>query len=430
MAELESHEVWQGESVPVVAVTCDSHVGPRLRDQLREYCPSGHLADYDAYIGVVGSPIGADRLEGQSNPTKGVFNPTEGHNDPHARLRDMDRDGVSGEVVFHFSQNGEHFPFMASSAFFFTPTGTKGELEMAAVGQHIYNAWLADFLSVEPERHVGLAHLPLWNIDAAIRELEWAASAGLRGVNFFAPRPGIKEFDDPAWEPFWSACEDLGMVLTTHAGAGDPSSWTGRHGFLMLGMEAGGYPCRRGLHRMVFGGVFERHPRLKLVYTELTEHPSTWWPMMSPRYDELWQLYREQLGDQVPEPPSEYLRRNVFVGASTMHHARSETDRAVAEGYDDHLLWGSDYPHAEGTYCFPRREGDLPTTKLALRHTFSGLPERAVRRMAGENAVDVYNFDVSKLQEVAARIEAVTPKEIAVPPEKIPGAWRGGRYGM
>ena len=63
--------------------------------------------------------------------------------------------------------------------------------------------------------------------DVIVRDEEWFARV-------------IKEFDDPAWDPVWSACEDLGMVLTTHAGAGDPTSWTGRHGFLMLGMEAGG----------------------------------------------------------------------------------------------------------------------------------------------------------------------------------------------
>src|SRR5213075_2619409 len=58
------------------------------------------------------------------------------------------------------------------------------DYEQAQIGRHIYNRWLADFCSVEPERHVGLAHLPMWDIDAAIEELEWAHAHGLKGVNF------------------------------------------------------------------------------------------------------------------------------------------------------------------------------------------------------------------------------------------------------
>ena len=89
--------------------------------------------------------------------------------------------------------------------------------EHAAVGRHMYNEWLADFCSVEPERHVGLAHLPMWDIDAAIAEATWAREHGLRAVNFpveagpvtelkrsrFA---GLHYYNDPIWEPFWAAC--------------------------------------------------------------------------------------------------------------------------------------------------------------------------------------------------------------------------------
>ena len=91
------------------------------------------------------------------------------------------------------------------------PPDTEGDLELIRAGYRIYNRWLADFVSVQPERHIGLAYVPSWDIDLAVQEVEWAAEAGLRGVNLPAGRRGIREYDDPLWEPFWSACEDGGL---------------------------------------------------------------------------------------------------------------------------------------------------------------------------------------------------------------------------
>src|SRR5439155_19306644 len=98
---------------------------------------------------------------------------------------------------------------------FFSPTASAHDLELVTVGQRMYNKWLSEQCSVQPERHVGLANLPMWDVEAAIRELEWASSVGLRGVNFPAPKPGIKPYDHPDWEPFWAACEERGMTLAT-----------------------------------------------------------------------------------------------------------------------------------------------------------------------------------------------------------------------
>src|SRR5258708_12132658 len=94
-----------------------------------------------------------------------------------------------------------------------------GQLGWAAVVERMYNQWLADQCWVEPERHAGLASLPMWDIQAALRELEWAHGAGLKGVNFPAPKLGIKPYDELDWEPFWAACAERGMVLSTHGGS-------------------------------------------------------------------------------------------------------------------------------------------------------------------------------------------------------------------
>jgi hypothetical protein len=67
-------------------------------------------------------------------------------------------------------------------------------------------------------------------------------------------------------------------------------------------------------------------------------------------------------------------------------------------------MWGSDYPHIEGTWRYPEREDEPPTTRLSLANTFHDLPEAAVHRMCGENAIDVYGLHPAPLETIAARI--------------------------
>ena len=295
---------------------------------------------------------------------------TEGHHDITARLRDMDYDGIAAEVIFHGSQNSEIIPFQAARAFF---GELPDDLELAAVGLHIYNSWLADYCSHEPARHVGLVHLPWWDLDAAIAELQWAREAGLRSVNFPAPRAFLPPYNSREWEPFWSACADLDMPLTTHAGAGDPSSWSGPETVCLLSLESGGWPARRAMHFMILGGVFERHPNLRLV---LTEQPGDWW---TSSVNDLDSTYLASI--HTPASPSRHrvgrastARENVFIGASFL--ARYEAEHAVRDGYTSQVMWGSDYPHMEGTFQYPRSFDEPSVGRMAMRYTFAGLARR------------------------------------------------------
>ena len=116
----------------------------------------------------------------------------------------------------------------------------------------------------------------MWDIDKAIEEATWAREHGLRGINFpseSGPTESSRSryggqyfYHDPKWEPFWSACEDLGMVLGSHGGAGNPDlSLPGGHSiWLYEAQEQSKLP----IARLILGGVFERHPKLKQVVTE------------------------------------------------------------------------------------------------------------------------------------------------------------------
>jgi predicted TIM-barrel fold metal-dependent hydrolase len=114
-----------------------------------------------------------------------------------------------------------------------------------------------------------------------------------------------------------------------------------------------------------------------------------------------------------PKKPSEYCATNVFHGATFM--SRAEAQSAVQHDYYRNIMWGSDYPHVEGTWQYPAAENEEPQTHLALRDAFSGIPVDKVRRMVGLNAVDAYGLDGAKLQEVANRICAPSPDEVSMP---------------
>jgi predicted TIM-barrel fold metal-dependent hydrolase len=404
-------------SAPLVIVSCDTHIGPRLVEDLRPYCPHQLLDEFDAYtaemqqrreaaaaarqrVSFGGHKMGSDwgvRLANLQTP---------GHYDMHARLRDLDNDGIAAEVVFHDSQNGEPIPFQTETVLM-RNAGIPQDLELLRAGQRIYNRWLADVCSIEPERHIGLMHLPMWDVAAAVEELEWARSVGLKGLNFPVPKPYMLPYNAPDWDPFFSAIEDQNVTLCNHGGAGaSGGAYPGAMSIAKFEISMMSRICP--LDQLVFGGVLERHPKLKLV---ATESPGTWWNFVLKEMDSIYLTDTNSYGpaekQRVPHLPSEYAKRNLFVGAS--FHARFEAEDAIASDYVDRVIWGSDYPHFEGTYQYdatgPNGE---PMTWASLRFTYAGLPHDAVRDFLGRNALSAYDLDDDALTAVAARINAPT----------------------
>jgi predicted TIM-barrel fold metal-dependent hydrolase len=407
---------------PVVVVSNDTHIGPRLHEDLRSYCPSAYLDEFDRFANSTAAERDAAKtmLEGSGYLDHPNFR-TLGHYDSKARLADYDHDGVAAGVIFHGSTNLEPIPFVTS------PLGKPApppEQELLGVGQAIYNRWLADFVSQSPQRHIGLAYLPLWNMDEAIAQLRWAHESGLRGVNFPAMRDGeLPEYNRRHWEPLWSACEELGMPLVTHVGGGTNARYSGLEAVALMQIESAGFLSQRAVWWMIFAGVFERHPDLKLV---ITETPGNWFPTKAAELDALYAFYQfkgdeplnKALLTQVPRRPSEYMADNVYLGASFA--SPYEVEQAIENGFASQLMWGTDYPHLEGTFVYRERSEGPSVTRLALRNTFCGVAAVDTKRMVGGTAMEVYNLDAIALSAVAAEIGAPTLDELATPIEGIP----------
>jgi predicted TIM-barrel fold metal-dependent hydrolase len=424
---LEAAPARAGERYLVVST--DSHAGPSLERDLRPYCPRTHIEEFDAFAASLRRdreqpPQGRDddlvggnahvRLTqaARQDPNapdwlKAAYARSRscpGLQDPDARRRDMDADGIAVDVILAGGDNGEVLPF-AGIGIDAGSTAVPGELK--AVGGHIWNAWLADFVSGAPERHVGVMQIPIWDVDAAVQEIAWARSAGLKAVNLPAPRQDYPPYTNPLYEPLWAACEDHGVPLVTHSGGGEPA--LGLNGPLGRSVSAAEihWLSRRGLWQLIFGGAFERHPSLKIVFTE---QRVTWVPETLRDLDSIYfsQAHRE-LSDSLPRKPSEYWAEHCFLSGSFLAPFEAAARHEVGLR---NLMWGSDYPHQEGTW---------PRTRLAMRNTFAGIPEPEVRMILGLNALAVYDLDEDALRTVVDRI-APTPEDLAAKPrqEELP----------
>lgn len=415
-----------------VVITSDAHCGPRLDEDLRPYCPPEHLGAFDAFavkaaerrqLGGIGGPTdGMDREKVRGGPLRNTL--FEGGWDMESRLRDMDRDGIAGEIVFHGLNQGRVDPIPFANGVF-DGIASGDDAELVAVGKRIYNEWLADFVSLEPERHAGLAQLPMWDIARSVDEVRWAHEHGLRGVNFTRLQPGIVPYNHPDWEPFWAVCEELGMTLTTHAQSEGTASfdfYQGEGSHLIGVLDVVGYAVRKSAHHLVLGRVFDRHPGLQLVFTE---QPGRWFTPLFEEMDDIYAgLYLAMVGDNPAGyqldrgMPSEYTH-HLFIGSTCLSH--DEALDAVEHGYASQVMWGSDYPHPEGASQYPRYDDEPAMARLAMRDTFAGVGTEPTAKMLGTNAAAAYGFDLDALQEVADRIEAPTFAELDEPLEEVPG---------
>ncbi len=418
---------------PYLIVSGDSHAGPSLEKQLRDYCPKKYLDEFDAYAKQVRegevqelrhiakvadqSEKGTDtsgmseetRQDGLAKVRRVRTNPGSMFTD--ARLADMDADGVTAELIFAGAQNAEVLPWAGG----FDAGAPDIDGDLRAIGNHIWNEWLADFVAPAPERLLGAAQIPVWDIDAAVKEVHWAKEHGLRAINFPAPRPDYPWFNqEQYYAPLWAAVEECDLPLVTHSSSGGEPLHADGRGAMMIWLSEVLWHSRRGLGQMIYGGVFDRHPNLRLAFVEQrgnwVQHALN--ELDSAYYGAPVNAALPLLGVDVDAPkksPTEYWNSNCFIADSFM--APYEVAMRDEIGIDT-LVWGSDYPHLEGTW---------PHTKAALRFAFADVPEADTRKILGENGIRLFNLDVDKLQPVADRI-GPRPSELAQPlqPSEFP----------
>jgi predicted TIM-barrel fold metal-dependent hydrolase len=229
-----------------------------------------------------------------------------------------------------------------------------------------YNDWLAEFCAAKPERLIGVAQLSLEDHAAARDELlRLARRGGLRHVNILASRATPPVFDE-AWEPFWSTAEEVGvpigfhlavLVKKTRLESGDGSGANPAIAVAArFAKEPPGIQLLEPITGLIFGGVFDRHPRMKLV---MAEAGLAWIPSMIQGLDIWYQRSRDGrrlTGDQpVALPkllPSEYFQQNIWISFVDDPLGVKMVGSILDE---NKVMFGSDYPHPASTWPYSQR---------------------------------------------------------------------------
>src|SRR5438477_479364 len=131
---------------------------------------------------------------GYEGLNQGVFDPAD-------RLKEQEQDGIVGEVMY---------PSINMVTF------SLPDREVAHAVFRRHNDWIRDYCSEDPERLIGVACLPLPDVEEAVAELERVAAMGVRGAAIPCTDPADKPYFHPDYERFWSAAEDAGLPITMH----------------------------------------------------------------------------------------------------------------------------------------------------------------------------------------------------------------------
>jgi predicted TIM-barrel fold metal-dependent hydrolase len=310
-----------------------------------------------------------------------VIAPRRGEYDAAVRLQELEDDGIAGEVVFP-----QMAPFGAGLMQYRKPIPAEYNL----AGNRAYNHWLADLCSSNPGRHAGVAIINVDDIAVSVQEVREAHAMGLFGGVLLPTSTGEHHYYHhyQRYAPLWAVCEELEMPIHTHSG------WSPDYGDTPAATPMFISEVDMWAHRpftaLLWSGVFEKHPGIKLVFTET----GCSWILEALRTlqfkadNPIFAHFTKELS----LTPAEYFQRNCFIGASFL--PRHEVGDRYRIGLDK-LMWGSDYPHMEGTW---------PNTMDRLRETFHDVAASEVRTILGDTAVDVFGFDRSVMRQIADRI--------------------------
>ncbi|WP_436793306.1 amidohydrolase family protein [Actinospongicola halichondriae] len=380
-------------------ITADSHAGGS-HAQYREYLDKRYRDDFDAWRGEY------------KNPYKDLGDTRKLRNwDDELRNSQQEADGIVAEVVFPNTVP----PFFPSFVLFAKPPKPE-EYEHRIAGVRAHNRWLVDFCNEFPDRRAGVGQIFLNDVDDALDDVRWIKEHGLRGgvllPNIPPDCPWMRPLHDPCYDPVWELCQDLEVPVTIHGGTGNPDYGPYAVSMLLYITETGFY-SQRPLSQFILSGVFERFPRLKFVMTEVG---CAWVPPLLERLDGTIRSIRDtgatgeiRYGDDhvLKKDASEYFAQNVWIGVSQPGLADVAARHVVGV---DRFMWGSDYPHDEGTH---------PYTREHLRSRFADVDPAEVKMMLTDNAADLYGFDVDALAPLGKKF-GPTVGEIRTPIDEVP----------
>ena len=389
MSEQVVHEAAaEGSQQKIIPISADSHVteppncyldyiDPAFRDRAPQVVPDekrGFVYTIDGLQGGIGlGTIAAAGKKPEEIKKDGKFEDLHRSGwDASYRVADQDRDGVAAEIIY---------PSVGMVLCGHEDAAYKRACMQA------YNRWLQEFVSVAPNRLFGAGQTALRSVEEAVEDLREMKEMGFKTAMLPLWPATEFDFDDERWDPFWKASVELDLPLSFHISSGgnkkDKSGnflaargpslgvWIGviRHVQDIAGM-------------MIFSGVFDRVPDLKIVCVEAD---AGWLPHMMYRMDHAYGVHRFWMkGRELQKVPSACWRENIKVTFQDDWTAF----RMVEAGLLDSriVMWANDFPHSDATW---------PHSQELLAKHADGVKEEDRRRILRDNVIELYKLEVA-----------------------------------
>ncbi len=285
--------------------------------------------------------------------------------DPKYRTADQDKDGVAAEMIYPTVGMliCNHKDFDYKKACF-----------------DAYNRWLAEYCAEAPHRLFGLAQAAMRSPEEGVEELKAAHAAGFKGV-MMPGDPAVEDYDSQVYEPVFRTAEELNMplsfhILTTKSGslAQNPR---GPRINSFLSIIRGNQDI---MGTLIFGGVFDRHPKLKIVCVEAD---AGWVPHYMYRMDHAYKRHRYWMkAPPLQRMPSEYFRDHIYTTFQDDYVAFQTKDLVNVK----RLMWASDFPHSDSTW---------PNSQAVLDEQTAGLTEEERNLICHDNVAELYGLTVN-----------------------------------
>jgi len=243
-----------------------------------------------------------------------------------------------------------------------------------------YNRWIAEYCATDTDRLIGCGQTVMRSPADGIADLEAIRSLGLRGVMMPGDAAYEHDYDHPDWDPFYEAAADAGLPLSFHILTYRSERTRGPAMSQFLSTVRG---CQDIMAMFVLGGVFERHPRLRIVCVEAD---AGWVPHFMYRMDHAYNRHRYWLppGQELTSMPSEIFAEHIYTTFqddwTAFAHANSMNWRR--------LMWANDFPHSDSTW---------PWSQALLDEHTVNLTDEQCRAILCDNVAELYGIDIAAL---------------------------------
>jgi predicted TIM-barrel fold metal-dependent hydrolase len=289
--------------------------------------------------------------------------------DPVQRVKDMDQDGVTGDVLY--TTLGFRMFWIRDAGF------------QRACFQ-VYNDWLAEFCSYSPRCLKGLGLISLYDPKQGAEDLEECAKKGLAGGLIWASPPDELPFYSEVYNSFWKAAQELRMPLSLHEFAGfERIYWESTAEKRTVANAVASHEVETTFATFILSGILERFPRLRIISAELN---CGWLAYFLHRMDRAFDSRGVRLqGSPFPTKltmrPSEYFRRQLYATFIDDPYGLAHRHEIGV----DNLLWSSDFPHSATFW---------PHSREKIAKDFHGIGEEDKRKILCENVAKLYGFEV------------------------------------